>query len=173
VDTLPTINLLGRWDLVDSHSEVSGSPDDRRRLEHLFGTFAFVPDGFPGLHVIAQRDHASSDTSALDQTRTFLQGGLEYRLGKFDLLATARRSEFDDAENGLNRKTEGVQGGLVYEDAFFHDRLSVFANVLASKDRETDTTRGGSHSGVAGMMEAQARAKRVASGFARPLELPL
>jgi len=145
--TLPTINLLGRWDLVDSHSEVSGSPDDRRRLEHLFGTFAFVPDGFPGLHVIAQRDHASSDTSALDQTRTFLQGGLEYRLGKFDLLATARRSEFDDAENGLNRKTEGVQGGLVYEDAFFHDRLSVFANVLASKDRETDTTRGGSAGG--------------------------
>src|SRR5512135_1261855 len=40
--TLPTIQLLGRWDLVDSKSKISGSPDDRRRLERLFGTFSFV-----------------------------------------------------------------------------------------------------------------------------------
>jgi hypothetical protein len=141
--TLPTIHLLGRWDLVDSHSQVSGSPDDRRRLEHFYGSFAFVPDGFPGLRLLAQRDHASSDTVALDQTRTYLQGDLEYRLGKVDLIALVRRNEFNDAENGLNRKTEGVQGSLVYEDTLFHDRLTVFANVLASKDRETNTTRGG------------------------------
>jgi hypothetical protein len=72
--TLPTILLLGRWDMVDSHSQITGAPDDRRRLDHFYGTFAFTPDGFPGFRVLAQRDHASSDTLALDQTRSYLQG---------------------------------------------------------------------------------------------------
>lgn len=154
--TLPTIHLLGRWDLVDSRSHVSGSPDDRRKLEHFYGTFAFVPDGFPGLRLLAQRDHASSGTVALDQTRTYLQGDLEYRLGKLDLVATARRNEFDDPENGLNRRTEGVQGSLTYEDSLFRDRLTVFASVLASKDRETDTTRGGATDGETPVLIASA-----------------
>ena len=145
--TLPTIQLLGRWDLVDSKSKISGSPDDRRRLERLFGTFSFVPDGFPGLRFLVQRDHSSSDTSAIDQTRTYLQGDLDFRWKKLAVTATARRSEFDDAENGLSRKSDGVQGNLVYEDNFLGNRLTVFANVLASFDRETDTTRDNSASG--------------------------
>ncbi|HET7453839.1 MAG TPA: discoidin domain-containing protein [Thermoanaerobaculia bacterium] len=154
--TLPTIHLFGRWDLVDSHSQITGAPDDRRRLEHLYGTFAFLPDAYPGFRLVAQRDHASSPTVALDQTRTYLQGDLEYRLGKLDMIATARQSEFNDAENGLDRKTHGVQGSLLYEDTLLRDRLTVFANVLASKDRETDTTRGDAAAGETPVLIGQA-----------------
>ncbi|HET9794231.1 MAG TPA: discoidin domain-containing protein, partial [Thermoanaerobaculia bacterium] len=145
--TLPTIQLFGRWDLVDSRSKISGSPDDRRQLEHIFSTFSFQPDRLPGFRFLFQRDHASSDTSALDQTRTYLQGSLDFRWKNLSATATARRSEFEDAENGLTRKSDGVQGSLVFQDTLLNNRLTVFANALASFDRETDTTRSRGASG--------------------------
>jgi hypothetical protein len=154
--TLPTIQLFGRWDRVESQTDTSGAPEDRRGLEHAYGMFSFLPDGYPGFRVVAQRDHASSDTFALDQTRTYVQGNLEYQIGKLDMIATARRSEFDDPENGLNRETHGVQGSLLYENTLFHDRLSVFANVVASKDRESDKTRGDAVAGETPVVIASA-----------------
>jgi hypothetical protein len=145
--TLPTIQLFGRWDLVDSRSKISGSPEDRRKLEHVFATFAFQPDRLPRFHFLAQRDHASSDTSVLDQTRTYFQGGLDFRWKNLLATVLARRSEFVDADNGLTRTSDGAQGSLVFEQTIWKDRLTVFANVLASYDRETDTTRSGAASG--------------------------
>ncbi len=145
--TLPTIQLLGRYDLVDSNSRIGGQPDDRRRLESLFGMFSFLPDALPGVRLLAERTHAYADRSSLDQTQTYLQGDLDFRWGKFGAAATARRSEFDDSGNGLNRKTNGVQGNLFYQDSLLRGRVTVLASVLASRDRETDTTRSAAAAG--------------------------
>ena len=154
--TFPTIQLLGRYDLVDSDSRIGGQPSDRRRLEDVFGTFSFVPYDLPGIRVLAERTHSSSDTSALDQTQTDLQAGLDYRLGPLDATATARRSDFEDSANDLSRKSDGVQGGFTYQDSLWRDRLNVTASVLASRDREVDTTGNRGASGLTAVAIAQA-----------------
>lgn len=138
---LPKLQLLGRYDLIDTRSRVDGNPEDKRRLESLFGSFGFQPDDLPGVNVQFQKTALHSDTSRIDQTQTYLQAGLDYRLGSLMAAAFLRRSDFEDSANGLSRKTNGVQGNLIYQDTLFQGRLAVYASVLASADREVDVTR--------------------------------
>ena len=139
--TLPKLQLFGRYDLIDTTSRVDGEEEDRRRLENLFGSFSFVPDDLPAAHAFYQRTRTHDALSSIDQTQTYLQGGLDFRWGKLLASALARHSDFADANDGLSRKSNGVQAGLDYQDTLLSGRLSVLATAQASFDREVDTTR--------------------------------
>jgi len=139
--TLPTIQLLGRYDLIATSSKIDGGAEDRRRLENLFGSFSFRPDDLPGAHVSVQQTAVHDARASIDQTQTYVQGGLDYRWGNLFASARVLRSDFEDPVNGLSRKTDGVEGDIAYQDTLLSGRLTLLLNAQVTLDREVDRTR--------------------------------